>query len=67
MNVKSKFDTEEEYHDHPRKQYMRGMCSTPLGMIAEATRIDASNIKGPKFLQRLFRAIGWKTRAESKE
>ena len=67
MNVKSKFEPEEEFHENKRSQYMRGMCSTPLSMIAEATRIDASNIKGPKFLERIFRAIGWKTRAEPKE
>jgi hypothetical protein len=66
MNVKSRFDTEDENADR-REQYMRGMCATPLDMIAEATRMDASNIKGPKFLQRIFRALGWKRRAESKE
>ena len=64
MNVKSKFDTEEEYHDPQRKQYMRGMCATLLSMFAEATRMDASNLKGPKFLQRIFRAMGWKTRGK---
>lgn len=67
MNVKSKFEPEEESHDNQRRQYMRGMCATPLSMFAEATRMDASNIKGPKFLQRIFRAMGWKTRAEPKE
>jgi len=67
MNVKSKFEPEEEFHENKPSQYMRGMCSTPLSMIAEATHIDASSIKGPKFLQRIFRAIGWKTRAESEE
>jgi hypothetical protein len=67
LNVKSKLDTEDEYHDNQRNQYMRGMCAAPLSLFAESTRMDASNIKGPKFLQKIFRAMGWKTRAETKE
>ena len=66
MNVKSRFDTEDENADR-REQYMRGMCATPLDMIAEATRLDASKVRAPNFIQKIFRAMGWKTRTESKE
>jgi hypothetical protein len=77
MNVKSRFDTEDEDRanarpssssegrgDSQRSQYMRGMCSTPLAMIAEASRLDVSEVHAPNFIQKIFRAIGWKTRSE---
>ena len=67
MNVKSKFDTEDENLADRRSQYMRGMCATPLSMIAETTRLDVTGIRAPKFILKIFRAMGWKTRAESKE
>jgi hypothetical protein len=60
MNVKSKFDTEEEFDDNQRKQYMRGMCATPLSLFAETTRMDASTVKAPKFLKWIFQTMGWK-------
>jgi len=61
VNVKSRFDTEDEDRDNQRGQYMRGMCSTPLAMIAEAARLDVSEVHAPNFIQKFFRALGWKT------
>ena len=60
MNVKSKFDTEEEYVNR-RPQYMRGACGNTLNMIAEVTRKDEGEVHAPGFIERIFRALGWKT------
>jgi hypothetical protein len=63
LNVKSKYDIEDE-NNHPRSQYMRGGCGAPYSMISESTRLDVSNIHVPKFIQKIFQALGWKTGSE---
>jgi hypothetical protein len=63
MNVKSKFDIEEEYTDQ-RGQYIRGGCGTTISMISEATRMDLSNVRAPKFIKRILQLIGRKTEPE---
>jgi len=62
MNVKSKFDTEEAQVE-PRGQYMRGGCGMPFSMIAGPTRVDVSSVHTPGFIEKIFRAMGWKTAA----
>ena len=64
MNVKSKFDTEEEYTPKRDEEFMRGMCGNSMNMIAEATRVDASEVRAPNFMRRIFQALGWKTQAD---
>ena len=66
MNVKSKFDTEDENPINQRSQYMRGGCGTPFSMISGSTRLDVSNIHAPKFIQRIFQAMGWKTELDQR-
>ena len=63
MNVKSKFDTEEEYVDR-RSQYMRAACGAPYSMLAGPTRMDVSSVHAPRFIKRIFRIMGWKTEAD---
>jgi hypothetical protein len=65
MNVKSKFDTEEEYVE-PRSQYMRGGCGAPYSMINGPTRMDVSSVRAPRFIERIFRLMGWKTEADKR-
>jgi len=60
MNVKSKFEPAEEYVE-PRSQYIRGGCGTPFSMIAGPTRMDLSSVHAPGFIEKIFRAMGWKT------
>ena len=63
MNVKSKFDVEYE-ENNQRSEYMRAGCGAPYSMIFDATRLDVSNIHAPKFIQKLFQALGWKTKLD---
>jgi hypothetical protein len=65
MNVKSKFDTQDEGSDRTN-QYMRGGCGSPFSMISGPTRMDVSNLRPPGFTRRIFRAMGWKTDSEKK-
>ena len=60
MNVKSKFDTEEEDGKRPG-QYIRGGCGLPYSMLAEPTRVDVSSLHAPSFIEKIFRMMGWKT------
>jgi len=62
MNIKSRFDTEEE-HVEPRSQYVRGMCGMTFSMISGPTRMDVSSARFPAFFEKIFRALGWKTAA----
>ncbi len=64
MNVKSKFDVEEDYFER-RPQTIRGGCGTTLSMISEASQLDVSQVRAPKFLQKIFRALGWKTETKN--
>jgi hypothetical protein len=65
MNVRSKFDTDEP--EKRKVDHMRGMCGMPYEMFEGPARVDTTGVKGPKFLQRIFQLLGWKTRpAESK-
>jgi hypothetical protein len=63
MNVKSKFEPEEE-QGAPRSQYMRGMCGMTFSMIDGPTRMDVSEVHVPGFFEKIFRALGWKTAAD---
>jgi hypothetical protein len=65
MNIKSKFGPEEETNDIHRKQYIRGMCSTPLSMIEALTQKNVGSLRVPMFIQRIFRAMGWKTKIDT--
>jgi hypothetical protein len=64
MNIKSKFEPEDETNDIHRIQYIRGMCSTPLTMIEELTRKNVGSLRVPMYIQRVFRAMGWKTKTD---
>ena len=63
MNVKSKFDTDEQAVEQ-HSQYMRGGCGVPYSMLAGPTRMDVSSVHAPRFIERIFRAMGWKTEAD---
>ena len=63
MNVKSKFDSEEQVGDAGGSQNMRGMCGIPYEMFSGPARVDTTGVKVPKFIQKIFRAMGWKTQA----
>jgi len=65
MNVKSKFEPEDETSDAHRLQYIRGMCSTPLSMIEELTRKDVGRFQVPIFIRKILRAMGWKTKTDT--
>jgi hypothetical protein len=63
MNVKSRLDVEEESRER-RSQYMRGGCGAPYSMLAGPTRMDVSAVHAPRFIERIFHAMGWKTEAD---
>ena len=65
MNVKSKFDTDEQVVEQ-HSRYMRGGCGAPYSMLAGPTRMDVSSVHAPKFIERIFRAMGWKTEADKR-
>ena len=65
MNVKSKYDTEEEYINQ-RSQYMRGACSALFSLVGGPARVDVSSIHAPKFIKMIFRAMGWKTESDKR-
>ncbi len=64
MNVRSKYDTDEP-ESKPREDHMRGMCGMPYEMFEGPARVDTSQVKAPKFFQRIFQIMGWKTKSES--
>jgi hypothetical protein len=61
MNVKSRFASEEEEEPFRSSHTMRGGCGTPFSMISGPTRLDVTKVHAPKFIQWIFRAMGWKT------
>jgi glutamate formiminotransferase len=63
MNVKSRYEPDED-ESHPHSQHMRGMCGAPFSMIAGPTRLDVSDVNAPNFIQKIFRALGWKTKSD---
>ncbi|HTX92138.1 MAG TPA: hypothetical protein VMC09_13070 [Anaerolineales bacterium] len=65
MNVKSRFDTEEPVSKNAGQKHMRGMCGTPFEMISGPGRVDVSAMRVPKFVEAVFQALGWKTRAQN--
>jgi len=60
MNVKSKYEPEEE-NVNQLSQYMRGACTALYSLIDGPARMDVSSLHAPRFIKMLFRAIGWKT------
>jgi hypothetical protein len=64
MNVRSKYDTDEPENRKPPVDHMRGMCGLPYEMFEGPARVDTSQVKGPKFLQKIFQIMGWKTKAD---
>ena len=65
MNVKSRYEPEEEYVDQ-RSQYMRGACTALYSLIDGPARVDVSSIHAPKFIKMIFRGIGWKTESDKR-
>lgn len=63
MNVRSKFDTDEP-ESKPRHDQMRGMCGLPYEMFAGPARVDVRQVKAPKFFQKIFEILGWRTKSE---
>jgi hypothetical protein len=63
MNVKSKYEPEEEYVNQ-HSQYMRGACTALYSLIDGPARVDVSSIHAPRFIKMLFRAMGWKTESD---
>ncbi len=64
MNVRSKYDTDEPEREKPRVEHMRGMCGMPYEMFEGPARVDASGVKAPKFFQKIFQVLGWKTKSD---
>ncbi len=62
MNVKSKYDVDEPEREASQADHMRGMCGLPYEMFDGPARVDVSQVKAPKFLQRIFEILGWKTK-----
>jgi len=67
MNVKSKYAENEPAWDKPKEDHMRGMCGLPYEMFEGPARVDVSQVKGPKFFQRIFQILGWKTKSDQAE
>ncbi len=63
MNYKSKFADDESEAEKPRLDHMRGMCGMPFEMFEGPARVDVRGVKGPKFLQKIFQLLGWKTKS----
>ncbi len=62
MNVRSKYDSDEP-ESKPQVEHMRGMCGMPYEMFEGPARVDTSQVRGPKFLRRIFELLGWKTKS----
>jgi hypothetical protein len=67
MNVKSKYAEDESGWDKPKVDHMRGMCGLPYEMFEGPARVDTSQVRGPKFLRRIFELMGWKTKSGQSE
>jgi hypothetical protein len=67
MNVRSKYDTDEPEPDQHKVDHMRGMCGLPYEMFDGPARVDVSQVKGPKFLKKIFEILGWKTQSTHPE
>ncbi len=61
MNVRSKYDVDEPERNDSPAEHVRGMCGIPYEMFAGPARVDVSKVKAPKFFQRIFETLGWKT------
>jgi hypothetical protein len=67
MNVRSKYDTDEPESQKARVDHMRGMCGIPYEMFEGPARVDTTQVKGPKFLRKIFQILGWKTKSSQSE
>jgi len=67
MNVRSKYDPDEPERDKTNADHMRGMCGLPYEMFDGPARVDVSQVKAPKFFQRIFEIMGWKTKSKQSE
>jgi hypothetical protein len=45
---------------------MRGGYGMPFSMIAGPTRMDVSAMRAPGLIEKIFRALGWKTAADKR-
>jgi hypothetical protein len=67
MNVRSKYDTDEPEKDRAKVDTMRGMCGIPYEMFSGPAQVDASEVKGPKWIRKIFEIMGWKTKSRQSE
>ena len=67
MNVKSKYDTDEPESKKTNEEHMRGMCGLPYEMFSGPARVDASEVRAPKFIRKIFEILGWKTKSRQSE
>lgn len=67
MNVRSKYDMDEPESRNARVDHMRGMCGLPYEMFEGPARVDTTQVKGPKFLQKIFQIMGWKTKSSQSD
>jgi hypothetical protein len=67
MNIRSKYDTDEPEKDPAKVDHMRGMCGLPYEMFSGPAQVDVSEVKGPKWIRKIFEIMGWKTRSRQSE
>ena len=66
MRLRSRFDTGEEQVRKPSQQYMRGGCGAPYNLGMGPGRLDVSELRPPRFIETVFKALGWKTRSRQR-